>query len=429
MPQGILLAAALITAQGFAQSPPTISLEQSLADALQYSSRLHATAEQVAAQRAIAQDAIGARFPSLIASGAYVYTSEVAALDLALPIPTVPPVHKELGDGNVYDFALTARAPLFMGGTLRERAQAEQSALRATEWDLATDSFRVMYDVRRAYFNALGAEKRAAAARQSAERLQRHWNELQGALKAGMASEEMNVKTEARWRQAEAVALGAEADAHTARLQLANLVGKPGLEVTPEDRLDAPIVNDIPPTDISSRHEIAAVDARIVQSQHLARAACGSLLPALSAQAAYHYAKPGVDQFKNDWMDYGTLGVNLSWTLWDWNMRSARVSQARAGLRSWEARKQDLADALQTQLTATTGTVQSARDALGKADERLALEHRHFEMVQGRFQIGTTSESEFLDAQDDLTAAELDRAAAAVRLRLAEADWLNAAGR
>jgi hypothetical protein len=39
------------------------------------------------------------------------------------------------------------------------------------------------------------------------------------------------------------------------------------------------------------------------------------------------------------------------------------------------------------------------------------------------------SESEYLDAQDDLSTAALDLAAATVRLRLAEADVLTASGK
>jgi outer membrane protein TolC len=82
-----------------------------------------------------------------------------------------------------------------------------------------------------------------------------------------------------------------------------------------------------------------------------------------------------------------------------------------------------------TRLATAESNLKSTRTALDKTSERLSLEQRRFELVRGRYQIGTTSESEFLDAQDDLTSAELDRSAVAVRLRLAEAEWLNAAGK
>ena len=412
----------------FAQ-PASVTLEQCLQEAARYSTRLRMSREQIVAQRALAQDASAARLPMLSASGSYNYTSEVAALDIALPVPGVPPIHREFGDGNIYDFALTARAPLFTGGTLRERVLAEQSALRATERDLAADSLRMVYDVRRAYFYALGADKRVAIAERAVNRLDRHLTELHGAKNAGMASDEMLIQTEARLRQSEGAALTAVAEAKAARLQLASLIGRPGQEITPADALEQPITADEQTVAWEHRHEIAATTARQEQSRHLTRAARGSFLPTLSAQAAYHYGKPGVDQFTNEWMDYATVGVNLSWTLWDWNSRSAKVAQARAGMRTLEARHQELLDALQTRLSTANENLRAARETLAKSDERVALERRRFELMQGRYRIGSGSESEYLDAQDDLTAAELDRDSAAVRLRIAEAEWLNAAGR
>lgn len=405
----------------FAQTTETITLEQSLTEAARNSARLRASAEQLAAQRAAANDASGARLPTLSASGSYAYTSEVPELE-------VGPVKKTLGDGNVFDFNLTARAPLFAGGSLAERARAEQSLARAAEHDMITESLRLAHDVRRAFFNALGAAKREETAQQSVSRLSRHFKELRGAKEAGMASDEMIIQAESRLRQAEASALGTEMDARVARMTLANLVGRPGQQISPAEELETSLV----PAEIvaeESRADVAAINARIEQTQHLTRAAKGGFFPMLSAQAAYHYGKPGVDQFKNNWMDYGTVGVNLTWTLWDWNSRSAKVAQARAGIRNLEARRDELLDAINTRLVTTRENVNAARAVLDKTTERMELERRRFELVQGRYRVGTSSESEFLDAQDDLTAAELDRSAAAVRLRLTEADYLNAAGR
>lgn len=415
----------------YAQSAGPMTLQQCLIEAARNSSRLRTIEQQVTAQRAVVRDASASRLPTLAAGASYAYNTEVSEFELTLPlpIPGLESLKRTIGAHDNYDFALTARAPLFMGGTLQERVRAERASLRASERDFSADSLRLMNDVRRAYFTSLGAEQRMEAARQSASRLNRHLNELQGALKIGSASEEMTIQTEARVRQAEAAVAGTEADVYAARTQLAYLVGKSGEEVAPNDELDQPIANPEEGVDIEARRDVSALSARIEQTRHLSGAARGSFLPALSAQAAYHYAKPGIDQFKNDWMEYGVFGVNLSWMLWDWNSRSAKVAQVQAGQHALEARKQDLMDMLHAKLLSAAGSVRLAREALAKTDERLALERRRFDMVQGRYQIGTSSESEYLDAQDDLTAAELDRANTAVRLRLAEAEWLNAAGR
>ena len=409
-----------------AQVTETWTLERSLSEAARNSNRLRASAQQVQAARASARDANASQYPKLEFGGAYNYTSKVAALDIAFP--NGPAIHRELGVNDAYDLALTARAPIYSGGSLTERTRAEESAARAAEHDLATDSLRLAYDVRRAFFAALGAAKRAETAQQSVNRLDRHLKELQGAKEAGMASDEMIIQTEAQVRQAEESVLNAEAEAKTARMAFANLVGRPGEEISPADELETTLA-PVEAMSSQSRTDVAAMTARIEQTEHLTRAARGGFLPTLSAQAAYHYAKPGVDALRNQWMYYGTVGANLAWTLWDWNSRAAKVAQARAGMKTLEARKDELLQAIDTRLATSRETMEAAQAARDKATARVELERRRFELVQGRYRVGSTSESEFLDAQDDLTAAELDRSAAAVKLRLAEADWINAAGR
>ena len=133
--------------------------------------------------------------------------------------------------------------------------------------------------------------------------------------------------------------------------------------------------------------EVAAVDARIEQSGHLARASRGTLLPSLSGNAAWHYAKPGVDVIANDWMDYYTLGLTASWTLWDWQSRAQRVASLRATTRALESRREVV--------------TRRARNPSGQRPRRLrkppapratsspsasTLEGRRQAMVEGRLQ-------------------------------------------
>ncbi len=51
--------------------------------------------------------------------------------------------------------------------------------------------------------------------------------------------------------------------------------------------------------------------------------------PQISAQLAYHYARPGVNYFKDEWMKYYNFGINLQWNLWNWSRDAAKVQQAK----------------------------------------------------------------------------------------------------
>jgi outer membrane protein TolC len=407
-----------------AQADSCWTLDQCLRAAMENAPRLRASAQVVAGAQAAAREAVANRWPTLGVSGSYSYASETQEISMASPGPKI-----RFYNDNVYDLAMTARVPIYAGGALREKARAESFGGRAAALDLQTDSLKLVFDVRRAYFNALGSEARVEAARQSARRLERHLQELTSAQNIGTVSEETRLMALSRLRQAEQAVLSAQADAQAARLALGNLMVQPGLEIHPAAELDAPIADSaLVPLPLESRAEVSAAQSRIDQSLRLARTAQGALLPSLSGSAAYHYAKPGVNMTENEWMDYFTLGLTASWTLWDWQARSERVGQVRAAARAWEERKQDLVNVLNTRYETALSALRAAQAAQAKAAERMDIERRRLDLVDGRMRQGMASESEFLDSHDDLTAAETDLISATARLWLAEADLLLAAG-
>jgi multidrug efflux system outer membrane protein len=424
----IILALLCLATPSPAEIAATYSLGQSLSEGILQSTQLRAQAQQLAAARAGAREARASRLPRIDASGTYNYTSTVPKFDITLPPPVNQTFSRTIGDGNMYDFNVGAHAVLYSGGSLVERQHAARSGAEAARQDLMVDSLQLSWTIRRTFFNAMNTAKREDIARQSVSRLNRHLTELKGAKEIGMASEEMIIQTESRLRQAEALAINAAADARAARLALGDVVGRPGEEIAPADELDTPL-SGLETTDIEKRADLGAINARINQSGYRVKAARGSYLPMLSAQAMYHYAKPGVDQFTNEWMDYGTVGVNLTWTLWDWNSRRYQVDQTRAGMNALKSQRDQLLRSVQTRMATAEQNVSAAKDALVKSTEHRELEQRRFQLVQGRYQVGASSESEFLDAQDDLTVAQLDQATSTVRLRLAEADWIYAAGK
>lgn len=420
------IATIVFTVPLYGQTDSTWTLQQCIRAATQNAPRLQASMRSADAAAAAAREAAANRWPTVGLSGAYNYTSETQAIEI--PIPPVPK-RISFGDGNMYDFAATARVPLYAGGALAEKAQADAYGQSAAASDLRVDSLRLVYDVRRAYFAVLGSDARTGAAHQSVRRLARHLEELIAAQHIGAATEENRIAALARLRQAEQTALSAEADSKAALLALNNLIAQPGTEIYPNGNLQEPLADSslllLP---LASRAEFRAAQARVDQSRRLARSAGGALLPSLSGSAAYHYGKPGVDMAANEWMNYNTLGLTASWTLWDWKARSHRVEQVRATADALDQRKQDLINSLNTRYETSLTALTAARLAEAKALERADLEQQRLGLVEGRLLSGMASESEYLDAHDDLTAAVFDRVSATVKLRLAETDFLYSAG-
>lgn len=424
------LLCAMLSLPQVVRADSTWTLDRCIQYAVENAPRLKANMKTAESAFAAAQESNANRWPTLGVTGTYSYSSETQKIEFEMPpIPGFTAPKMEFGDGNTYDFALAARIPVYSGGALREKSLADRYASQAVQWDARQDSLRLRYDVRRAYFNALGSEARADAARQSAGRLNRHLDELNGAKSIGTVSEESRIAALARLRQAEQAVLSAEAELRGARLALGNLLALPDVEIVPDGNVHIAVADSsLAPVEDDSRADIRAIQTRIEQNRHLTRGARGSLLPSLSGTAMYHYGKPGVNAIENEWMDYYTLGLSASWTIWDWKARTSKVRQARAAMNTLIDRKTELENSIRTRIGAAIILRRASAAAYGKAAERANLERKRLTMVEGRLRKGMASESEFLDAQDDLTAAETDLVSAATRLRIAETDLLYAAG-
>jgi outer membrane protein TolC len=225
--------------------------------------------------------------------------------------------------------------------------------------------------------------------------------------------------------------LGAEMEKVTSEIALGTAVGRSGQRVMPRGDLSMSLLGaGVPAGDaFEARPELDALDARRRESELRARAAFGALLPSITASAHMNYGRPGVDPVENEWMSWASARVSLAWTLFDRGSRSAAVTAARAGARAVDAARADAHRRFQGAFEAARARLEFARRRADKAAERVAAQRQRLDLVSGRHDQGMATETELLDAHDDLANAEAAEVAARAAVRLAESELLYAAGR
>jgi len=418
-----LISAAVATAE---EPAATFDLDHCIRTALMNSSRLEASGESQRAALARAEEAHARRWPTLSVGAEANYQSEVNQFDLPAPISRTI----RFGDNESYGLMADLELPLYTGGSLSASERAQRAAARASGFDFAADSLRVIQQVRSSFYQALGAQAEVDAATLAVKRLRRHLEDLQRQVKAGAASTETRLQAESRLSSAEQRLLGAQEQRSVRRLRLGLALGFPDREVVPEGRLESSLLSAQEETDslasVSKRPELHALSLRRYANQEESRAAKGSLLPSLSASAQFHYARPGVRVIDNEWMHWAAVGLRLQWTLFDAGGRSARVEQHAATARALAHMHDELERELTSALEISRAQVSVQREQITKALQRAELEQQRLELVQGRYRQGMGTETEFLDAQDDLSDAEIAVAAQRSRLRLAEVNLLYA---
>ena len=153
--------------------------------------------------------------------------------------------------------------------------------------------------------------------------------------------------------------------------------------------------------------------------------------PQISLAGGFDYARPNPRIFPRveRWEDSWDAAINLSWTLWDGGRRRAEQAEAAAAARAIETRITEFDRQVAFDIEARRLDLESARAAIGAADDgiRSAVEARR--VVAERYDAGVVTSTDVLDAELAVLHAELDRTRAVASARLAEARLERAKGR
>ncbi len=165
--------------------------------------------------------------------------------------------------------------------------------------------------------------------------------------------------------------------------------------------------------DVQARVSLAqAADAR-------ARAARASWFPRFEAFGGY--TTHAADPFRSDAPEW-TVGVGLSWELFDGFRRSATTERARATARAARAELERAERAVVVEVRSATEGLESARSALEAATAAADAAAAGRDLMRRRFEEGLAGASDLLQAE--ARAVDMERRAVDVR-----ADLLIAAAR
>lgn len=417
-----------------------LDLTACLAHARAHAPSLAAAAAAGEEARAAAAEAAARRLPVVGASGGYQYTSEHMRQELVVGFG-LPTRVLEFGDGHVADVNVGVAIPVYTGGELERTAAAAAAGAAATDQRELAAGLDLDRGVRLAFSGALGRQAQVEAADLAVTRLSRHLANVDGARAAGAATGEAVLRARARLVQATQRQVAAVAARDSATLALGRLVGRPGNAVMPlgdvsstlleagEARADADSLAGTTGGRDIDRPDLVALAHEARRQRELAAAARGRLHPRVLADVRAHYARPGVNALANEWMGYGTAGISLDWPLWDGGARRDRARQADARATWLESQRRDLAESVVTARATARAALDAARVQEGQAAQRAALQHDLLAMVEGRYREAAATETEYLDAQDDLAQAEIELVLARTRVRQAEANLLWTLGR
>lgn len=429
----LLLASGLAAAQA---APPTLTLPEAVALALQNNARMKAARAADAANRTQVQAAKSGYFPQVKAAeeftagddpvfafGTRLRQGRFAAADFGLTRLNHPDA---LGD---FTTRVGADWTLFDSGQTRQQVKAAQAEVRASGLRTESSEQQTIWTAAQAFYDVLFAQERLRITGSSVQTAEALAFQARARVESGMAVESDRLSAEVHLARRKQDQVEAENDLAMANSELGVVLGTPdaryglqdtGLNDTPLPdlgRLQVQTLQFRP--DLKAAHELmSAQKARIAA----ARAAYG---PRIQSFANWQADNP---RFTGGGSNFWTAGFSLQFSIFDGGARQSRLDFER-----------QQSERLRHQLTASESQanleVQRAYLAYDSAKRRLEIAaasvqqaEESLRIVRNRYEEGLTLVTELLSTEESVRQVQVDLAQAQYRLKLSALQLKYATG-
>ena len=350
--------------------------------------------------------------PVLATASSYSHISDIARFTLPVQLPGVPPTEAEAGVRNQYDAALVVQQPIFTGFRIRSQIRAADWRKRSVQFKKQALQNQLYFQAGRLFYDLQLNQLQQQVLQKSLQRVELQLQKVRSFLQAQQASaydtlevsnrrlqlvsQLQRLKTFQRVLESKLKFL-----AHTEELPqpFAEGLPRPELQMQPlEAYLAAAFEN---------RPELQELPAMQQAQKQMVQAARSAYYPNISAAASYHYARPGVNFFADQWMTYFTVGVHIQWRLWDWQQIERKVQQARAEYTRLQLQSEYVRREIVQQVEEAYHSLLTAKEQILLQEQLVREERRRYQWIAQRYEQGFVSLLDLRSAEMQLTTSEL----------------------
>lgn len=153
---------------------------------------------------------------------------------------------------------------------------------------------------------------------------------------------------------------------------------------------------------LQTNQDLANLDLRNNKATHL---------PKLYANFNYGY-NTGVNStsdlfnFSDNWLEFGAVGVSLTWDLFTGLNRSSKMEKNRIQIEQIEIQKEQLQSSINMEIKQAKNDLKSAKESLDVQKQNMELALSVYEQVETKYKNGMASSRELLDAETAKKEAE-----------------------
>ncbi|MGC8887440.1 MAG: TolC family protein [Verrucomicrobiia bacterium] len=411
-------------------APGVVEPEQIIRKALRYSIELKSLERERNVAEAQFEQARAQAYPQIGADAKYTRYAGLNSFAIP-PYLTIPDIEDR------YNIGATMTQPIYTGGKLKGLRQSAELLKSSVGEQKRSAELAIVYQVLELYWNWSKAYHQLQALDIAVKRMESHTKDIKNLRQAGMATDNDALATEVMLEQTRLRYEEAKRRLEMICANIALVTGekflvdqipaKPdvveSVKIPSEDEL-LRVARQMRPERAARIYETQALDERVKVAQ-------SEYYPQVSIVARYEQAMPNMLNFppRERWQDDAFAGVVVSWNIFDWGVRAAKVKEASARRDQSHLRLERLDDQILYEIRSARIRLMEAYERLGVSRRLVASAEKNLKVATDLWKNGLARHSDVLDAHWQLTDAQFAIISDSADVKVALAAMHYACGR
>lgn len=382
----------------------TLSLDGAVGLALSNNKDIKQSQEEKKAAMARVIQARAGFFPSITASGMYIFTHQVPHISLPANsfAPNIPPkpVNTKLDFTFVYTAGFRAVWPIFSGGIIWHNYRASKYMYGAGVEALEAEKQNVVYRVKKAYYNLLLASESVNVLKHSIKLASEHLRVTKDKYRAGEVSELDVLNANVNFSNLQPQFIGAKNNIKIAELMLKNILG---VNFTDDVCANPSVVmpkfsNSLTYYQTMAAHrnyQLKILDKRISAVNDYRKMSLGKFLPSLALAGNYNWI---TNNFSGRWQDIYQAELILSVPLFNGGASVGRVKEAYSNYYRLLFLKSETKNNIKISIEAAYSGMIVAQNEIKSAQNALNTAQKAENIAEEQYRIGMATNLDVLNA-------------------------------
>jgi outer membrane protein TolC len=413
------LAAGMLLLAGH-QPARALTLEECIALARKNAPALRISEAGVSRADQAIREARAALSPTLRLAGSAMQRSE--APKVILPVPGSPsPAVVKTGSATTVDVRAEARLPIDASGQRRALVRAAEAARRGQERNAEEADADLVLRVSQAYYRAIAAGRLETAAGEAVEAAGARRKLAASQVRAGVAQRLDSLQARVDLFQRESALIRASEAVRTSRVELETAIGATidSTETLEPPGSPDPTLPDAAASEaaaLRSRPELAAFDEQLRENEQRVRAARSGRGPDLGLSGTAQYLGPNRQEDLFNTQDPGLktynlwAGVDVSFSLFDGGLASARAGELAADGAAIEARHREKELEVRRDVERALSDLRVSLAIWQSDSSRVTAAREALRLAEAGYRGGTSTASQVRDAESALADARAQEA-------------------